>query len=89
MKMPSEYAFTLLSVTGAGVAGFGLGALLHSLIGGSAAVIAMLGIMSHGVGMWGRTRPSLGQANSWQSVLYWVCWIGLAALAVYLIFEWV
>jgi len=87
LKLPSEYAFNLLSVIGAAVAGFGLGALLHSFVNEAAVMITFGGIVSHVVGMWGRKQISNQLTSIWQSALYWLCWILLTMLAAYLAFS--
>ena len=86
MKTPSEYSFNLLSVTGAAVAGFGLGALLHSFIGGAGAVIADVGLFAHGIRMLGRAKVGGKTASTWQGLLYWLCWLSLLTTAAYLLF---
>ena len=79
-------AAELLSTTGALVLGVGIG-LLVPAVGTAIAWLAIaLGVLSHGWGMYERHRLDL-QAGAalpwWAPLLYWLCWIGLAALAVY------
>jgi hypothetical protein len=88
MKMPSDYAFNLLSITGAAVAGFGLGALLHSFVGGAAVITALIGLLAHGIGMWGRTMVGHQTTSTWQPLLYWLCWIVSLAVSAYLLISW-
>jgi hypothetical protein len=68
------------------VLGVGIG-LLVPAVGIAIAWLAIaLGVLSHGWGMYERHRLDL-QAGAalpwWARLLYWLCWIGLAALAVY------
>lgn len=79
-------AAELLSTTGALVLGVGIG-LLVPAVGTVVAWLAIaLGVLSHGWGMYERHRLDLQGGTVlpwWASLLYWLCWIGLAALAVY------
>ncbi len=79
-------AAELLSTTGALVLGVGIGLLVPALGTTIAWLTIALGILSHGWGMYERHRLDL-QAGAvlpwWARLLYWLCWIGLAALAVY------
>ena len=79
-------AADLLSTTGALVLGVGIGLLVPAFGAAIAWFAIALGVLSHGWGMYERHRLDL-QAGAmlpwWVRLLYWLCWIGLAALAVY------
>ncbi len=79
-------AAELLSTTGALVLGVGIGLILPVAGSAIAWLTIALGIASHGWGMYERRRLDL-QAGAmlpwWFQLLYWLCWIGLAALVVY------
>jgi hypothetical protein len=81
----SEYALNLLSVTGAAVAGLGLGAVFHNFLQPVAILLALAGLASHAIGMWGRSQLASENPPLWQSVAYWSCWAVLALLAGYLL----
>lgn len=75
----------LTSGLGAGVLGAGLGTLLAAYLRPYAVAVVALGAVMHGYGMWRKHRldnASQGDAPWWDGVLYWVCWIGLAAVAL-------
>ena len=79
-------AAELLSTTGALVLGVGIGLILPVAGNAIAWLTIALGIVSHGWGMYERHRLDLQTGAAlpgWASLLYWLCWIGLAALAVY------
>lgn len=82
-------AASLLSTTGAGVAGIGIGILLASPLAGAGWPLVVAGMVAHGVGMVGnrraRTRP--GYRAGWtEGLAYWSCWVGMAAVLGYGIF---
>src|SRR5262245_53524147 len=73
----------LLSGTGALVLGLGLGAALASYIGNAAVLLLVAGIASHGFGMLQKHRLETkagGTPAWWETALYWVCWLALAAV---------
>lgn len=79
-------AAELLSTTGALVLGVGIGLMLPVAGSAIALLTIALGILSHGWGMYERHRLDLQSGAMlpwWANLLYWLCWIGLAALAVY------
>ena len=71
-----------MSALGAGVLGAGLGLLAPERLKGHAAVLLLLGIVVHGVGMTlkyrleHRASPSLW----WERALFWLCWASLLVL---------
>lgn len=74
----------LASTAGAGVLGFGLGALLAQSVAGFAITAVLVGGALHGLGM--VTKHALERGVPWREpwwsrVLYWGCWIALALLA--------
>ena len=72
----------LTSGLGALVLGIGLGALGAPWIGRAAAPIAAVGLVAHAFGMWdGHRQDARGHLDSppWVRVLYWLCWLLLAA----------
>jgi hypothetical protein len=76
----------LTSSLGAGVLGLGIGVLLASRLGGLGLPILVIGLLLHAWGMTDKHRIEArrGAANVWWStLLYWICWGALAALAAY------
>lgn len=78
----------LLSTLGAGVLGMGIALLFPNLLAGYAIPILLIGIVAHTVGMF--QMRALEQQSSrprarWMEILYWFCWIVLAALLVYMV----
>jgi hypothetical protein len=66
---------------GAGVLGVGLGALLAEWAAPYAAFLVIVGVLFHGWGMLEKHRlESKAAMPRWASILYWLCWITLAAL---------
>jgi hypothetical protein len=75
----------LTSSVGAGVLGIGLGAYFGARLHSLAVPVLVAGAAMHAVGMLDKHRleRSLGVGRPWWSTsLYWLCWLGLAALAV-------
>ncbi len=80
-------AALLLSVTGAAVAGIGIGSLLGDALRRIAVAILIVGILAHLVGMIGNRRAQLltGYRFKWWEVgAYWLCWAFIAAFSAYL-----
>jgi hypothetical protein len=78
----------LTSGVGALVLGVGLGALFPRWFGPAAGFITVVGLSLHAFGMWDTHRlETLGHAEGpiWVVVLYWVCWLLLAAILVTLL----
>ena len=78
----------LLSSIGAGVLGAGIALLLANLLSPYAVPILLLGLISHAAGMF--QKHGLEQQGEvvrvwWVDVLYWFCWLGLAALLLFVI----
>ena len=78
----------LLSSLGAGVLGAGLALLLPNQLGPYAIPILLLGLISHAVGM--SQKHGLEQQGEvvrvrWAEALYWLCWLGLAALLIWIV----
>lgn len=76
-------AAELLSLSGAGVLGTGIGLLLVRPLGAYALPILLLGGICHWIGM--RRKHQLETANTgsqptWYLVLYWLCWALLVAV---------
>jgi hypothetical protein len=75
----------IASAFGAGVLGFGLGAVAAAQIGGLAWPAIFLGIAIHGWGMASKhgLERSAGWASTWwNEMLFRLCWAALAILAV-------
>jgi hypothetical protein len=75
----------LASTVGAGLAGVGLGALLAAWIEGLAVVALATGALMHSWGMYDKhaaERDLGGRGPLWTQVLYWLCWLVLAGLAL-------
>ncbi|NJD78897.1 MAG: hypothetical protein FIB08_17695 [Candidatus Methanoperedens sp.] len=88
----------LASTFGAGVLGFGLGALLADYFQQYALLIILLGLMMHGWGMYkthlqskkeGDHKDSNPQIKpggfSWKNLLYLLCWVIIIGLAIYVL----
>jgi hypothetical protein len=77
----------LLSSFGAGILGAGIALLLANTLAGYALPILLLGLISHGVGMFQKHR--LEQSGNlriwWAESLYWFCWLALVALLFYIV----
>ena len=74
------------SVVGAGVLGAGIGILLGRVLEAYTIPIIALGLLMHAWGMYDKHRLESGVDSGrlwWAEALYWGCWIGLLALAVY------
>lgn len=74
----------LVSSTGAGVLGAGLGALAAAYVGRYAVVLVLVGAVLHAWGM--RERHRLEREGGaervwWFEALYWSCWIALLVVA--------
>ncbi len=74
----------LASTVGAGILGFGLGALLSNYIQQYAFGIILIGLIMHGWGMY-TTHHQNKKEISWINLLYWFCWIIIIGLAVYVL----
>ena len=76
----------ILSTTGAGVLGAGLGLLLARWLAPLALVLFLAGIAAHAWGMYARhrleSRAGVARAR-WEDPVYWTCWIALAGLLAY------
>ena len=78
----------LSSGVGAGILGLGLGVLLAEELQPIASIVLVLGALLHGWGMWRKHHLERGDAVElphWRVVLYWICWLGLAAIAVLIV----
>ncbi len=78
----------LLSSIGAGVLGAGIALLLAKFLVPYAIPILLLGLVSHAAGMF-RKHGLEGQGQNvrvgWVEALYWLCWLGLAALLLFIV----
>lgn len=77
-----------LSSLGAGVLGAGIALLLPTQLAPYAIPILLLGLVSHAVGM--SQKHGLEQHGEvvrvwWAEALYWSCWLGLAALLIFIV----
>ncbi|MCX9010729.1 MAG: hypothetical protein OIN66_06355 [Candidatus Methanoperedens sp.] len=97
-KLTEAKLAELASTFGAGVLGFGLGALLVDFVQQYALLIILIGLMMHGWGMYkthlqnkkeGDHKDSTLQIKpgefSWINLLYWLCWIIIIGLAIYVL----
>src|SRR4051794_2318093 len=76
-------ALTTLSTVGAAVAGAGIGALLSHALLPVAALLLVVGIVSHLLGMVGSRQllASTGYRTArWQTIAYWSCWAAIGLL---------
>lgn len=80
---PREKLGQLTSSVGAGILGVGIGAMVARPLDGLEPVIIGAGLVLHLWGMIDNHRADAGSPQPWWSTaVYWICWIGLAALAV-------
>ncbi len=80
-------AAELLSATGAIALGIGIGLVLPAVGIATASLVIAIGILSRGWGMYEKNRIETLETEMlprWHSLLYWGCWVGLAALAIYI-----
>ena len=80
----------LSSSLGAGVLGVGIGVVAAGYLQGLGLPILGAGALLHGWGMADKHRlQAKGGAPGvwWSTLLYWICWAGLAALAVYVVWR--
>ena len=80
----------LASSFGAGLLGFGLGAMSAPYIADLAPYVVVAGALMHGWGMYDKhaTERDLGRPGAfWMKALYWSCWLILAGLAAVLGFR--
>lgn len=78
----------LLASAGAALAGLGAGALLGAALAPMAGALLLVGLAAHAVGMVGRHRLDRLAGESpprWYPLLYWLCWLGMAAVALVLL----
>ncbi|MCD6042160.1 MAG: hypothetical protein K0R40_1763 [Burkholderiales bacterium] len=75
----------LAGAVGAGTLGVGLGALLAEWAAAYALFLLVVGVFLHGWGMLEKRRLEAGgDIPAWANVLYWLCWVALAALMAWL-----
>jgi hypothetical protein len=77
----------LASGVGAGVLGIAIGGLFHDAFAGYLPGLFVLGLLMHARGMYDKHRRERDAPNSriwWSEALYAVCWLSLAALALYI-----
>ena len=79
----------ILSTTGAGVLGAGIGLLLGRWLAPLALTLFVAGIAAHAWGMYARhrleSRTGVVRAR-WEEPVYWLCWIALASVLAYAFF---
>jgi len=78
----------LLSSLGAGILGAGIALLLPNQLAPYAIPILLIGLISHAVGM--SRKHGMEQQGEpvriwWADVLYWLCWLTLAALLLFIV----
>lgn len=76
----------ILSTTGAGVLGAGIGLLLGRWLAPFALALLVVGIAAHAWGMYARhqldSRTGVVRAR-WEEPVYWLCWIALGGVVAY------
>ncbi|HLA99277.1 MAG TPA: hypothetical protein VJL34_12550 [Anaerolineales bacterium] len=80
----------LLASIGAGVLGAGIALLLANILASYAIPILLLGLIAHAGGMFQKHRLEQhgeGVRVWWAEALYWLCWLGLAALLLFIVFR--
>lgn len=77
----------LVSTTGAGVLGAGVGLLFARTLSQYTLPILLIGLFCHGWGMYEKHLVDLHQGERlprWVDWVYWMCWIMLAGLLVFI-----
>lgn len=90
MKMQGVTIDHRISAVGAGILGFGLGALLAAWVGAAGWAIAAVGLVLHSWGMYRvqRADQAEGAKRSWLwNGVYWACWASLAAILVWVVWR--
>ena len=78
----------LASAAGAGVLGAGLGVVFAEHAANLGPLLVVVGAVLHGWGMFEKRRMDAGAATpAWAAVLYWFCWIVLAAFVARVAFR--
>lgn len=80
----------LASGVGALVLGAGLGLLAPMPMRRYAVPVVVVGLALHAAGMTLKYRLERRQSGAliwWEGLLFWTCWLGLAALAIWLTFR--
>ena len=77
----------MISITGAGLMGLGIGASISDQLAGALHVIIILGIVLHALGMYGKFQIERKhiQPPKWVLVVFGLCWIGLMLATIYLL----
>lgn len=76
----------LSSALGAGVLGLGAGVLIANPLRGLGLPLLVVGLALHAWGMTDKHRIEASDQTAriwWSTALYWICWLGLAAVAAY------
>jgi hypothetical protein len=88
-KTQRERFAELTSSLGAGILGVGLGVLLARYLKTTWIPLVILGGGMHAFGMWDMRRMErvggLSPRPLWSLLLYWVCWIALAGMAMFVL----
>jgi hypothetical protein len=81
----------LSSSLGAGVLGLGIGVLISASVAGLGWPILVVGLVLHAWGMADKHRIEAKQGAPrvwWSTLLYWLCWVALAAIVSYAVWSW-
>ena len=88
VKTPRQRWAETTSSLGAGLLGAGIGSTFPGTLGRIGIPLILLGAAMHGWGMFDMRRMEASRVRpAWSAVLYWVCWLLLAGLAVRLAFH--
>jgi len=77
----------LLASVGAGVLGAGIALLFAAVLAPFAVAILVAGLLAHAWGMYQKhllERHAMLAKVWWAEILYWFCWLALAALVVWI-----
>ena len=78
----------LISTTGAGVLGAGVGVLFAGALVPYTLHLLLIGLVCHGWGMYEKHRSDTQQGEHpprWAELVYWFCWILLSGLVVFIL----
>jgi hypothetical protein len=80
----------ITSGLGAGILGLGIGVVIAPYLTGLGLLVVAVGLVLHAWGMADKHRLEAKQGIPevwWSTFFYWVCWVSLAAVTIYIIWQ--